>query len=199
MIPSFNNNGTVPIFSTFRQEYLEVLRTIDLTHSFRLVVISLRPKSRGIIKLRSNNPYEYPLIDVNLLSDSNNEDIATLYDGVQIAINMTKTVTFQKLNTTLLDNSLPVCRQYEYLSREYWYCQFKQLGSHIAHAVGTCKMGPDPAKGAVVDHELKVHGIKNLRVADASIMPEVVSGHTHTPSVMIGEKLSQILKTRKFS
>ncbi|KAF2886175.1 hypothetical protein ILUMI_19996 [Ignelater luminosus] len=141
IVPPSNSNGTEPLSFPLKQEYLEVLKTIDLTRTFKLGVALLRPKSRGVIKLRSVDPY----------------------------------------NTN-------------YLSREYWYCQIRQLGSHVFHASGTCKMGPDPAEGAVVDHELKVHGIKNLRVANASIMPEIISVHTSMPCVMIGEKLSEMLR-----
>ncbi|KAF2886177.1 hypothetical protein ILUMI_19998 [Ignelater luminosus] len=86
IVPPSNSNGTEPPSFPFEQEYLEVLKTIDLTRTFKLGVALLRPKSRGVIKLRSPDPYEYPLINLNLLSDSNNEDIATLYDGIQIAV-----------------------------------------------------------------------------------------------------------------
>lgn len=64
----------------------------------------------------------------------------------------------------------------------------------IHHQTSTCKMGPHTDHEAVVDHKLRVHGIKNLRVADTSIIPVTLSAHTNAPSIMIGEKLSDILK-----
>lgn len=63
-----------------------------------------------------------------------------------------------------------------------------KIGTSIFHPVGTCKMGPGSDPSAVVDHTLKVHGIENLRVVDASIMPTITSGNTNSPTVMIGEK-----------
>lgn len=64
----------------------------------------------------------------------------------------------------------------------------------LHHQISTCKMGPSTDMEAVVDHRLRVHGIKNLRVADASIIPVTLSAHTNAPCIMIGERLSDILK-----
>lgn len=88
---------------------------------------------------------------------------------------------------------LPACARYEYLSRGFWYCQLRQIASHDDHPIGTCRMGPD-CRTAVVDPRLRVHGIRNLRVVDASIFPHTTSGHTNFPAIMVMEKLSDMLK-----
>ena len=67
----------------------------------------------------------------------------------------------------------------------------RERGTTIYHPVGTCKMGSDAM--AVVDEELRVHGVRNLRIADASIMPTITSGNTNAPTIMIGEKLSDLV------
>ncbi|KAF2886176.1 hypothetical protein ILUMI_19997 [Ignelater luminosus] len=199
IIPSINTVDYVPKAYHYNDDFIENMwKKIDTSRTFTFLVIALRPKSRGILKLKSKDPYDYPLIDINLFSDPKGEDLLTLYEGIQLALDMTKANAFRKIDAKLLRASLSICEQYEYLSKAYWYCQMRQIGFHISHPVGTCKMGPDPNKGDVVNHELNVYGIRRLRVADCSIMPEVVAGHTYAPAIMIGEKLSEILKNTKY-
>ncbi|KAK4887891.1 hypothetical protein RN001_004162 [Aquatica leii] len=171
-----------------------ITRPINPSQTFSIYVMLLHPKSKGTVRLKSNNPFQYPLIDPNFLSDFGNEDIETMYQGIELALEIVNTEPFRKINATLMYAPLPACEKYTYLSRSYWYCQLRQLTTHIYHPIGTCKMGPDPKTGAVVDHELKVHGIKNLRVADASIIPQPTSGHTNAAAIMIGEKASDLIK-----
>ncbi|KAF2888523.1 hypothetical protein ILUMI_17650 [Ignelater luminosus] len=167
---------------------------VNPSNTFTLFLILLHPKSRGEVKLKSKNPFAYPLINPRFLSDPKGEDIETMYQGIELVLEIVNTNAFKKLNASLLYAPLPACQENKYLSREYWYCQLRQLTFHIFHPIGTCKMGPNPEKGAVVNHQLKVHGIRNLRVADASIIPETTSGHTNAPSIMIGEKVSDMIK-----
>lgn len=88
----------------------------------------------------------------------------------------------------------PGCEHFVFDTNEYWECAARSMTISIHHQSSTCKMGPHTDPEAVVDHKLRVHGIKNLRVADTSIIPVTLSAHTNAPSIMIGEKLSDILK-----
>lgn len=88
----------------------------------------------------------------------------------------------------------PSCEHLPFGEDPYWECLLRQMASTLGHQVGTCKMGPDSDPDAVVDPELKVRGIKRLRVVDGSIMPNVVAGHTNSVVIMIGEKASDMIK-----
>ncbi|KAF5277885.1 hypothetical protein FQA39_LY06037 [Lamprigera yunnana] len=195
MNPSNSTNDFAQrIYHYNNQTYNNIFKIINPKQTFSIIVVLLHPKSKGNVRLKSKNPFDYPLINPKLLSDVNNEDIETMYQGIQLALEIVGTKSFQKLNATLLYAPLPICKKYRYLSRAYWYCQLRQLTTHIYHPTGTCRMGPNSSMGAVVDSNLKVHGIKNLRVADASIIPQPISGHTNAAAIMIGEKVADILK-----
>lgn len=107
---------------------------------------------------------------------------------------MAQTDIFQAVNATLNTAVVPGCSGLEWLSDDYWRCQARHYSQTIYHPVGTCKMGPVNDPLAVVDPRLKVHGVNGLRVIDASIMPYIVSGNTNAPTIMIGEKGSDLIK-----
>lgn len=196
ILPSNNTGDFVQNVMHYDEEtYKNMYGDIDPQNSFTLIVILLHPKSRGTLRLKTNNPFDYPEINPEFLSDAEGEDIERMYQGIQIALELLETEAFKNLNVELINASMAACKDLEYLSKDYWYCQLKQLTAHSHHPVGTCKMGPRPSRGAVVDHELKVHGVEQLRVADASIIPEITSGHTNAAAIMIGEKVSELILT----
>ncbi|XP_018566890.1 glucose dehydrogenase [FAD, quinone]-like [Anoplophora glabripennis] len=166
----------------------------DITSSFTVYVINLRQQSVGTVRLESKSPYDYPVIDSNFLSDRDNRDIQVLYEGIKLVLNLTSTKAFQKIGTKLQTKPLPACKNFAPFSEEYWHCSLRQLTFNIYHPVGTCPMGPNMEKGDVVDSNLKVHGMRKLRVADASVFPFTLSGHPNAPCVMIGEKVSDLIK-----
>lgn len=90
--------------------------------------------------------------------------------------------------------SFPGCEHLTFGSDEYWECSVRQVSTTLGHHAGTCKMGPSSDPEAVVDHELRVFGVKGLRVIDGSIMPNIVAGHTNAVIFMIGEKAADLIK-----
>ncbi|KAF5303569.1 hypothetical protein FQR65_LT08170 [Abscondita terminalis] len=192
-----SSHTTYPIYKTFFNldfnTYKDSMTNFDYRKSFAIIVFHLHPDSKGYIKLKSADPFEYPLINPKMLSDTNFRDIGSMYEGVKLALKLLDTNAFKQLSARLHHVHLPACKRFTYLSKRYWYCHIRQLATSFAHPVGTCKMGPDPLKGDVVDHTLKVYGIQNLRVADASIMPVITSGHTSAPVMMIGEKAAHMI------
>lgn len=86
------------------------------------------------------------------------------------------------------------CENFEFDSDPYWECALRSMTSTLHHQISTCKMGPPDDAEAVVDHRLRVYGIKNLRVVDTSVIPVTLSAHTSAPGMMIGEKAADIIK-----
>lgn len=153
--------------------------------AFTASVCNLRPKSRGRIDIRSANPDDPPRIDPNYLSHP--DDLKVAADAIRLT---RRIVASQALSGFSPQEYLPGA---ELQTEQQLYEAAARIGTTIFHPVGTCRMGQGPE--AVVDAELRVHGITGLRVADASIMPSIVSGNTCSPTLMIGEKAAQLILT----
>ncbi|EDW00246.1 GH11961 [Drosophila grimshawi] len=162
------------------------------SNAFMILPMILRPKSRGRIKLRSSNPQLHPLIYANYFADPYDLNIAVR--GIQQAVSLLDQPAFQAINARLLDKQLPACRQHGRQTSAYWACYARHFTFTIYHYSGTAKMGPQSDPSAVVDARLRVHGIRNLRVVDASIMPYLVAGHPNGPIFMIAEKAADMIK-----
>lgn len=156
------------------------LKTYRTQDGFGLLSILLKPKSRGYVGLRSADPFAAPLIQPNFLAHP--DDQAVLLKGMRKAIQIVQTSAF----STNCKIEVPVNDSDDTLLNHV----VKSLET-LYHPVGTCKMGQDHL--AVVDDSLNVHGIKGLRVADASIMPEITSGNTNAATIMIGEKAADMI------
>ena len=135
------------------------------------------------IALRSSDPADKPSIHPNYLATE--RDRQTLVEGIKIA---RRIATFEPLKSKI---SSPFRPTDDVQSDDDILTWARRWSTTIYHPTGTCKMGSDPM--AVVDERLNVHGIQGLRVADCSIMPEIVSGNTNAPAIMIGEKLSDMV------
>ena len=157
----------------------------DKFSAFTMSVCQLRPESKGEIRLQGGDPRTYPKIIPNYLSTET--DCRTIVEGVNIARRIAR---HAPLTSKISEEYRPPADlpMEDYDATLDWA---RSNTASIYHPTGTCKMGKD--KGAVVDDRLRVHGIKGLRVADCSIMPEIVSGNTNAPAIMIGEKASDLI------
>ena len=148
-------------------------------HAFTPTVANIRPTSRGEINIVSADSREKPKIKMNYLSTDEDRKVAA--DGLRLVRNIVfETETFKKYHPEELRPGV------EFQSDEELVREGSKFAQTIFHPVGTCKMGND--ENSVVSDELKVHGLQNLRVIDASIMPNITSGNTNAPTIMIAEK-----------
>jgi choline dehydrogenase len=156
-------------------------------HSFTIGLTQLRPQSRGFIALRSPDPLESPTIQPRYLSSES--DLRALVEGINLCRKVAQAAAFDPFRGRELYPGPEV--QGEAAITGY----IREVAVTADHPVGTCKMGSDPL--AVVDTELRVHGLEGLRVIDASIMPTIVSGNTNAPTIMIAEKAADMIKGKK--
>lgn len=158
-------------------------------HGLSLGPILLQPESRGSITLASNNPAEKVIIDAGYLSDSAGTDRATMLRALDIVLKILATPSIRAVTNGHYLSPLGA----ERLSGEDLLVEALERNSHtLYHPTSTARMGLDNA--SVVDPQLRVRGVNRLRVADASVMPEIIRGHTHAPSVAIGEKAAALLR-----
>jgi choline dehydrogenase len=145
-----------------------------------------RPKSRGRIRLRSSLPDIAPIIEMPLLGDP--EDVEVLIKGCVRARDIMAQRAFADL---VVSETAPGAKV---TGHDAWETYLRATVVPAYHPVGTCRMGSDAS--SVVDPQLRVRGVTGLRVADASIMPQLVSGNTNAPAIMIGEKASDLIRGR---
>lgn len=121
-------------------------------------------------------------------------DVKVLVESLKLSLKMALSKPFQKFNVRPWQRKWYGCEKYRWFSDEYFECLTRSYSATIYHPVGTAKMGPPDDPMAVVDPQLRVYGVKGLRVIDASIMPKIVSGNTNAPIIMIGEKGADLIK-----
>jgi choline dehydrogenase len=151
---------------------------------FSMIAYQLRPESRGEIKLKSVNPQDAPAVHPNYLAAET--DRRALVEGLKMCRQILAQPAMQRfIEAEFVPGS-------KVQSDDEWLDFARKNGGTVFHPTSTCKMGIDDM--AVVDPSLRVRGVGNLRVADASVMPTVVSGNTNAAAIMIGEKAADLLR-----
>ncbi|XP_049941910.1 glucose dehydrogenase [FAD, quinone]-like [Schistocerca serialis cubense] len=172
--------------------YDKVYRPIKGQTSWTIFPIGLHPHSRGLVRLRSRNPYDAPLFYPNYFADP--RDVRAIVEGAQLAVRFSRTPAMRRYGSRLHDVPIPGCERIPFATDAYWECQLRHYTMLFHHQVGTCKMGPRSDPDAVVDARLRVHGVRGLRVVDAAIAPVLPSCHTNTVAIMIAEKAADMIK-----
>ena len=163
---------------------------------FSISVILLRPESRGTVRLRSNNPNDKPIFDPNYFAVE--KDVEAIAEGMAEAYRIALSPPLKSFGIEVYRTLVNGCERFHNSNftnppKEYLKCVARTLTSSAAHIAGTCKMGAKTDLLAVVDPELRVKGVSNLRVIDASVMPSVVSANINAATVMIGEYGAQMV------
>ncbi|XP_054086916.1 glucose dehydrogenase [FAD, quinone] isoform X1 [Zeugodacus cucurbitae] len=161
-------------------------------HLISFMLILAKPRSVGKLRLRSADYLDPPRMYSNYLDDP--EDVATLLRGIRFLERLERTKTMRALNATLIHIPCDECDGYKYRTDAYWRCYIKYMGEGGFHHTSTVKMGPKSDRDACVDPRLLLYGVKNVRVADASIMPDVPRSNTNAPTIMIGERAADFIK-----
>ena len=167
------------------------------TPGITMLVNLLHPKSRGTVRLTSTDPYDLPTVNLQQLTVK--DDMNGLIKGIRLWEQFTKTETMKKAGIDIEPTKVSFCLDNKYNTDAYWECFIRHFAFPAHNTVGTCKMGAADDKSAVVDPELRVRGIKGLRVIDASIIPAVTSGGTNIPTIMVAEKGADLIRGQRYN
>jgi choline dehydrogenase len=160
-------------------------RSVPRRHGYMGLIQLLRPKSAGSVRLASNKPEDKPVIDPNFFADP--YDMKTLIAGFREA----RRIFAQPALSGMTGDEIEPGTQYQ--SDAEIDAALRKIVNTAYHPTGTCKMGPDSDPMAVVDGRLRVRGVAGLRVVDASVMPEIISGNTSAPTMMIAERAARFI------
>jgi choline dehydrogenase len=165
-----------------------VQSSLDEFAGATVAVWQQRPTSSGYVRAISRDPYAKPVIQPNYFAQSADQQI--LLDGMKLARRLLSTDALMRY-VEREDLPGPQVR-----SDDEWRDFARRHGTTTFHPVGTCAMGPSTNAGAVVDDQLRVHGLEGLRVVDASVMPTMVSANTNAATLMIADKAADMILAR---
>ncbi|OAA34627.1 Glucose-methanol-choline oxidoreductase [Metarhizium rileyi] len=178
-------------------------KPLDNANVFSLAPVGLRPQSNGNISLRSGDAFDHPIIDPKYLTDEEDNDKKVLVAGLRISLNIMRSPAFQKYLDPVPTNDDTGSYWWPYSCSDVDAITDEQLGRYLVerafslyHPIGSARMGPS-SSDSVVDLECRVHGTNGLRVVDASIFPEQISGHPTAPIAAIAHKASEMIKTAR--
>lgn len=183
-------------FTTYRDEvYESALRSTEDPNvkAFSYFILDLYPDARGKITLRGDSIHHTPIIEYNFLDTE--RDMQVFLRAIKETLALAQTEALRKKGTRINNVPLPDCITHEFASDSYWMCFIRHMVRNNCHISSSAKMGPLTDPGAVVDPELRVYGLQKLRVADTSIAPSQIAGHSQAVGYLIGEKMAEILKT----
>ncbi|XP_073944933.1 ecdysone oxidase-like [Choristoneura fumiferana] len=178
---------------SYQEEICKQFTTFNSEKEMLLFFVALcRPHSTGKILLRSTNPKDFPKIYSKYFSDD--RDMKIFVSNLKRVAQIVNTPSFKAVNAELKRVQFKDCDDTAFGSDAYWECMTRTLTYNVYHPVGTAKMGKADDPTAVVDSRLRVHGVKGLRVVDASIMPTITSVNTNIPVVMVAERAADFIK-----
>ncbi|CAC5386015.1 unnamed protein product [Mytilus coruscus] len=176
-----------------KREIKDQLKKRGSKNEFTMLNILSHPRSKGTIRLKSADPFDYPIINPNYLQHP--DDIKVLTSAIKKSQQIASTKAMKKIGATLNPFDIDgICDKDIFDSDSYWECMLRHFAVSFSHPVSTCRMGGLNDKTAVVDTELRVRGIKGLRVADCSVARRQLSGNTNGPCIMIGEKAADLIR-----
>ncbi|CAG2120240.1 unnamed protein product, partial [Medioppia subpectinata] len=183
-------NGTVSQYIDNSQLWSDYWRPYVGGYYMALDPVLARPVSRGTVRLNSSNPYGPPLVDPKYLTEK--RDFETILDAVRLTVYITMKAP---ISGVTVFPPIPGCQLCDkrYICDDYLRCHVRQLARSYYNFVGTCRMGQSGDNKAVVDSRLRVRGVSNLRVVDASVIPEIPNGHTNAATIMIAERAAQFI------
>ena len=173
-----------PVSYTLESRDKRAMMSPDPFSAMLLGVSNCNTNSRGQLRIKNSDPTSHPIIEPNYLSHE--EDVKDLLEGVKVLRKLAKTDSFKPVIGEEFRPG-PECQTDEQLIQH-----IKDTVWTVFHPSSTCRMGPDP-KSNVVDRNLRVHGIDGLRVADASIFPQLICGNINAATIMVGEKASDLI------
>ncbi|KAL4222215.1 hypothetical protein ACF0H5_018253 [Mactra antiquata] len=179
-IESYNDTYFNELFSKTPKEY-----------GFMTALIMNHLKSTGTITLKSSDPFDYPVIEPNYLSEKS--DLDDVVKAIRIWERFIETPTMKSLGASVDQVRVTSCDNHIFRSDDYWKCYIRHFFITVYHPCCTCKMGAPNDKTTVLGPDLRVKGVKGLRVADASSFPHETSGNINAPIIMLAEKAADLI------